>query len=180
MAVSTAPRSLVVSLGNGPRRMQRKTQQPARHVQCSVAAFERGLQETGTRPFPEPQHKYLLGELLGSGTAARVVVGTDTATQAQYAVKILPKQRGAKNRTEQIKQEVSSWGCSQRYSSHSAVSRTGLGMAAVNVVAQWQLLAPLPDEASDSCWPLHSRPKPPLTSFRVYSQPGITQGFLLC
>lgn len=86
-------------------RMQQKVQQ--RGVQCNVAAWDT-LQETETRSFAEPQHKYLLGELLGSGTAARVVVGTDTATQAQYAVKILPKQRGAKNRTEQIKQEVSS------------------------------------------------------------------------
>lgn len=63
--------------------------------------------QAGSRLLTEPQHKYLLGELLGSGTAARVVVGTDVATQAQYAVKILPKLRGAKNRTEQIQQEVS-------------------------------------------------------------------------
>lgn len=72
---------------------------------CRVASFE-GVQTHTSSPLAEPQHKYLLGELLGSGTAARVVVGTDQATQAQYAVKILPKQRGAKNRTEQIKQEI--------------------------------------------------------------------------
>lgn len=84
-------------------RMQRIEQ---RHVQCSVASFEGLATDASARPLAEPQHKYLLGELLGSGTAARVVVGTDTATQAQYAVKILPKQRAAKNRTEQIKQEV--------------------------------------------------------------------------
>jgi serine/threonine protein kinase len=133
-----------VPLGNAPSQMQRKIQQPARHVQCSVAAFETGLQETGTRPFAEPQHKYLLGELLGSGTAARVVVGTDTATQAQYAVKMLPKQRGAKNRTEQIKQEVSSWDCQRRELSRPAVSNTDLVKAAVIfAMLQWQLLAPL-------------------------------------
>jgi len=77
----------------------------ARQVACRIAMSE-DLQAR-SRLLTEPQHKYLLGELLGSGTAARVVVGTDVATQAQYAVKILPKLRGAKNRTEQIQQEVS-------------------------------------------------------------------------
>lgn len=47
---------------------------------CRVASFE-GVQTHTSSPLAEPQHKYLLGELLGSGTAARVVVGTDQATQ---------------------------------------------------------------------------------------------------
>jgi hypothetical protein len=74
-------------------------------VRCSVA-YADGLQTDSRVSLAEPQHKYMLGELLGTGTAGRVVVGTDAATQAQYAVKILSKLRGAKDRTDQIKQEV--------------------------------------------------------------------------
>jgi hypothetical protein len=76
-------------------------------VRCSVA-YADGLQTDSRVSLAEPQHKYMLGELLGTGTAGRVVVGTDAATRAQYAVKILSKLRGAKNRTDQIKQEVRS------------------------------------------------------------------------
>lgn len=83
-------------------------QQQCSLVVCNVAAFERlSTRDLQQMTLTEPaQHKYMLGELLGSGTAAKVVVGTDTVTQAQYAVKILPKLRGQKNRTEQIKAEV--------------------------------------------------------------------------
>jgi serine/threonine protein kinase len=54
----------------------------------------------------EPQKRYILGELLGSGTAAHVHVGTDTATGLQHAVKILPKRKGTKDKTKLIKAEV--------------------------------------------------------------------------
>lgn len=56
----------------------------------------------------ELQKKYILGELLGSGTAAHVHVGTDSQTGLQYAVKILPKRKGSRDRTELIRFEVSS------------------------------------------------------------------------
>lgn len=54
----------------------------------------------------EPQKRYILGELLGSGTAAHVHVGTDTATGLQHAVKILPKRKGTKDKTKLIKAEI--------------------------------------------------------------------------
>ena len=69
------------------------------------------LEQTGAAvqqlTLTEPaQHRYLLGELLGTGTAGKVVVGVEQTTGAEYAVKVLHKLRGQKDRTEQIKQEV--------------------------------------------------------------------------
>lgn len=92
-------------------------QRGQRAVGCHIALSD-SLQQTDRHQHQQqhinisepPQHKYLLGEVLGSGSAARVVVGTETATQAQYAVKILQKNRGSKNRTQQIQQEVSACG----------------------------------------------------------------------
>lgn len=54
----------------------------------------------------EHQKKYILGELLGSGTAAHVHAGTDSQTGLQYAVKILPKRKGGRDRTQLIRSEV--------------------------------------------------------------------------
>lgn len=56
----------------------------------------------------EPEHRYILGELLGSGTAAHVHVGTCPASGQQVAVKCLPKRKGRKDKTALIKAEVSS------------------------------------------------------------------------
>jgi hypothetical protein len=50
--------------------------------------------------------RYVLGELLGSGTAASVFVGTNTASGMQAAVKRLPKWRNGRERTQLIKDEV--------------------------------------------------------------------------
>jgi serine/threonine protein kinase len=76
-----------------------RSQQVATKVAFADTAETVGLKE-------EPQKRYILGELLGSGTAAHVHVGTDTATGLQHAVKILPKRKGTKDKTKLIKAEV--------------------------------------------------------------------------
>lgn len=55
---------------------------------------------------PTVQKKYILGELLGSGTAGQVHVGTESQSGLQYAVKVLPKRKGSKDRTKVIRSEV--------------------------------------------------------------------------
>lgn len=50
--------------------------------------------------------QYVLGELLGRGTAGSVFVGTDAATGAQAAVKRLTKWRNGRDRTRLIREEV--------------------------------------------------------------------------
>jgi hypothetical protein len=49
---------------------------------------------------------YTMGELLGQGTHAKVHAVTDKATGEQYAVKVLRKHDGRKDRTAQIEMEV--------------------------------------------------------------------------
>lgn len=72
-------------------------------VACRIAMMPDDVQTAPVRK--EPRHRYQLGELLGAGTAARVVVGMNEAGE-QYAVKIQDKLKGSRSRVEQINAEV--------------------------------------------------------------------------
>lgn len=94
----------------------RVQQRPQRAVQTAAVALEEDvfvqqnhalqLELAAIRQGGAFSKHYTMGELLGQGTHAKVHAVTDKATGEQYAVKVLRKHDGRKDRTAQIEMEV--------------------------------------------------------------------------
>lgn len=94
----------------------RVQQRPQRAVQTAAVALEEDvfvqqnhalqLELAAIRQGGAFSTHYTMGELLGQGTHAKVHAVTDKATGEQYAVKVLRKHDGRKDRTAQIEMEV--------------------------------------------------------------------------
>jgi serine/threonine protein kinase len=80
----------------------------ARHLQRSTTANRVALVDSPVQSEPreEPPKRYVLGELLGAGTAGSVFCATETQSGLQYAVKQISKAKGSRDRTRLVQKEV--------------------------------------------------------------------------